>query len=145
MRLYGTNVVDGTDLGTAARHPEYFAGANDIITNLPMERETGVEINRTHVIFDYYLFYRNNIFLRLYSNISFLDTVVQLTKWKMSFNSGKMGDKISWKTNLLRVASLGVSVYCSIALWFIKRQCYKPVVFNVKHQGGHMVASSTSR
>ena len=127
----------------------------------------------------------------------------------MSFNSGKMGDKISWKTNLLTVTSLGVELefaLCSysqsrgtktpcwrakvalgqekqkahiilngnilclscpsatfafqlgdfvprrmasckrpIALWSIKRQCYKPVVFNVKHQGGHMVASSTSR
>ena len=31
---------------------------------LPIERETGVEISRTHVIFDYYLFYRNNIFFK---------------------------------------------------------------------------------
>lgn len=80
MRLYGTNVVDGADLGTATRHPEDFAEANDIIANLQIERETGVVISRTHVIFDYYLFDRNNIFLRLYSTISFLDTVVQLAK-----------------------------------------------------------------
>jgi len=78
--LYGTNVVDGTDLGTATRHPTDFAEANDIIANLPIERETGVEISRTHVIFDYYLFHRNNIFLRLYSTILFLDTVVRLAK-----------------------------------------------------------------
>ena len=37
-----TNVVDGTDLKTAARHPEDFAEANDIIANLPIESETGV-------------------------------------------------------------------------------------------------------
>ena len=82
MRLYGTNFVDGTDLGTATRHPEDFAEANDIIANLPIERETRVEISRTHVILDYYLFYRNNIFLRLYSTISFLETVVQLARMK---------------------------------------------------------------
>ena len=82
--MYRTNVVDRTDLGTATRHPEDFGGANDIFVNLPIERETRVEISRTHVIFDYYLFYRNNIFLRLYSTISFLDTVVQLAKWKMT-------------------------------------------------------------
>ena len=70
MRLYGTSVVDRTDVGTATRHPEDFAEANDIISNLPIERETGVEINRTHVIFDYYLFYRNKFFLRLYHIIS---------------------------------------------------------------------------
>ena len=64
MRLYGTNFVDGTDLGTATRHPEDFAEANDIIANLPIERETRVEISRTHVILDYYLFYRNNIFFK---------------------------------------------------------------------------------
>ena len=66
--------------GTQSRKD--FAEANDIIANLPIERETGVEISRTHVIFDYYLFYRNNIFLRLYSTISFLDTVVQLARMK---------------------------------------------------------------
>lgn len=65
---------------------EDFAGANDIIANLPMERETRVEISRTHVIFDYYLFYRNNIFKTVYSTISFLDTVVQLAKWKVAKN-----------------------------------------------------------
>ena len=86
MRLYGTNVVDGTDLGTATRHPGDFAEANDVIANLPIERETGVEISRTHVIFYYYLFYSDNIFLRLYSTISFLDTVVQLAKWKVAKN-----------------------------------------------------------
>ena len=64
MRLYGTNVVDGTDLGTATRHPDDFAEANDIIASLPIERETGVAISRTHVIFDYYLCYRNNIFVK---------------------------------------------------------------------------------
>ena len=80
--MYGTNVVDGTDLGTTTGHPEDFAEANDVIANLPIERETGVEISRTYVIFDYYLFYRNNIFLRLYSTISFLDTVVQLARMK---------------------------------------------------------------
>lgn len=84
--MYGTSVVDGTGLGTATRHPEDSAEANDIIANLPTERETGVAIGRTHVIFGYYLFYRNNSFLRLYSNISFLDTVVQLAKWKMARN-----------------------------------------------------------
>ena len=84
--MYGTNFVDGTDFATATRHPKDFAQANDIIANLPIERETGVEINRTHVILDYYLFYRNNIFLRLYSTISFLDTVVQLAKWKVAKN-----------------------------------------------------------
>ena len=62
--MYGTNVVDGTDLGTTTGHPEDFAEANDVIANLPIERETGVEISRTHVIFDYYLFYRNNIFFK---------------------------------------------------------------------------------
>lgn len=65
--MYGTNVVDGIDLGTATRHPKNFAEANDIIANLPMERKTRVEISRTHMIFDY-------------STISFLDTVVQLAK-----------------------------------------------------------------
>ena len=68
--MYETNVADGTDLGTATRHSGEFAEANDIIANLPIERETGVEINRTHVIFDYYLFYRNKFFLRLYHIIS---------------------------------------------------------------------------
>ena len=42
--------------------PEDFAEANDIIADLPIERETGVEISRTHVILDYYLFYRNKFF-----------------------------------------------------------------------------------
>ena len=73
--MYGTNVVDGTDLGTATRHPEDFAEVNDTIANLPIERETGIVISRTHVIFDYY-----HLFLRLYSTTSFLDTVVQLAK-----------------------------------------------------------------
>ena len=81
MRLYGTSVVDGTDLGTATRHPEDFAEANDTIANLPIERETGIAISRTHVIFDYYY-----LFLRLYSTTSFLDTVVQREKWKMAKN-----------------------------------------------------------
>ena len=75
MRLYGANVVDGTDLGTTTRHPKDFAEANDIIANLPIERETGFSISRTHVIFDY-----DYLFLRLYSTTSFLDTVVQLAK-----------------------------------------------------------------
>ena len=70
VRLYGANVVDRTDLGTATRHPKDFAETNDIIANLPIERETGVEISRTHVILDYYLFYRNKFFLRLYYIIS---------------------------------------------------------------------------
>lgn len=70
VRLYGANVVDRTDLGTATRHPEDLAEANDIIANLPIERKTGVEISRTHVILDYYLFYRNKFFLRLYYIIS---------------------------------------------------------------------------
>ena len=42
--MYGANVVDGTDLAIATRHPKDFAEANDIIANLPMERETGDEI-----------------------------------------------------------------------------------------------------
>ena len=79
--MYGANVVDGTDLGTATRHPEDFAEANDTIANLPIERETGIAISRTHVIFDYYY-----LFLRLYSTTSFLDTVVQLAKWKTARN-----------------------------------------------------------
>ena len=61
--------------------PRRFWTSNDIIANLPIEMETGVSISRTHVIFDYYY-----LFLRLYSTISFLDTVVQLAKWKMTRN-----------------------------------------------------------
>ena len=79
--MYGTNVVDRTDLGTASRHPKDFAEANNIIANLPIERATGFSISRTHVIFDY-----DYLFLRLYSTISFLETVVQLAKWKMAKN-----------------------------------------------------------
>ena len=58
VRLYGTNVVDRTDLGTATRHTKDFAEANDIIANLPIERETGFSISRTHVIFDYDVIYQ---------------------------------------------------------------------------------------
>ena len=78
--MYGANVVDGTDLATATRHPEDFAGTNDNFANLPVEKEIGIVISRTHVIFDYYY-----LFLRLYSTISFLDTL-ELAKWKMAKN-----------------------------------------------------------
>ena len=48
VRLYGANVVDRTDLGTATRHPKDFAETNDIIANLPIERETGLKsVERT--------------------------------------------------------------------------------------------------